>query len=672
MRILLFAIMMVSAGFAFSETVQLKSPNGHLSIKVSTDEKGLLWSLSSFDGGANGLRTLVLPSRLGLKFGGLPQYGAFRIVSKNESSKDTRWTNPLYCRENIRDHFNEVTVKLVEIETVKGCKAPRYLDLILRAYDEGVAFRYVVPKQQEIPGFQIMQELTEYCFEGNPEAWVTTYSHYNSSQESSFELKRMNEIPKEEYVGMPVLVKTNGKTVALTEAALSNWAGMYYKGDGNSLKTFLSPLPASSASLANVAVIRTTPAASPWRVAIVADNDLDLISKNDIILNLNPEPDKGLDFGWVKPGASSWDWWVESNNSLSTDLTMKLVDLAAQMGWQYHTIDGGWYGFARRPNHGPDVRIEPRPDFDLKRIVDHAAVKGVGIWVWLHWQALEDNGVDDTFAKLENWGIKGVKIDFHDRQDQWMVCWFEKVCRSAARHHIMVNFHGAFKPTGTERTWPNNVSREGIRGNEMCKFSNVITPRHCATLPYTRFLLGPGDFTPGSFGNVYMKDFVPHCKKGHRYGDENDHGKIWAEEIGTRAHSLALCIAYDSPLTTLCDWPERYLGADGIAALRSLPTVWRNTYPIAGECGAYYAVVREAYDGRFYFAALTDKRRLIDLKLDFLGDGDWMMSVFADDPELTPGDAKAIAVAERKVKRGQTISFELLSEGGSVAIFEKR
>ena len=245
----------------------------------------------------------------------------------------------------------------------------------------------------------------------------------------------------------------------------------------------------------DVAVIRMTPAASPWRVMVCADSDLDLLNRNDLILNLNPPPDPSLDFSWVKPGASSWDWWVDSNNSLSTDFTLKLVDFAAEMGWPYHTIDGGWYGWARRPNHGPDVPVEIRKGFDLHRIIARARKKGVGIWVWLHWEALQDNGVEETFAKLARWGVKGVKIDFLDRQDQWMVRWYESTARAAARHRLLVNYHGAFKPTGMNRTWPNQITREGVLGNEMTKFTGKITPAHCATLPFTRFLLGPGDFT---------------------------------------------------------------------------------------------------------------------------------------------------------------------------------
>ena len=663
---------------AQAETLFLKSPDGKLTLGFSIEESGLSWNLKK------GTKTLVNDSRLGLQFEGQTPLAPFKIVKKEQKSSDSTWKTMLYRRGEVRDHYNELTVWLEEAG--KEGSVPRKLGLVFRAYDEGVAFRYVIPEQNAFDGFQLMQDLTEWRLPGDPEGWITTYKSHFTSQEEEFPKQKVGSVPKDRLIGMPAVIEVDGLAIALCEANLTNWAGMFYRvggqtqSDGESdggqtpketvLEAVLTPLPKTEAATANVAVIRKTPAESPWRVVMVGDSPLDLLRKNDIIVNLNPPPEEGLDFGWVKPGPSSWDWWTDSNNSLSTELTLNLIDFAAEMGWPYHTIDGGWYGFARRPNHGPDVELEPRKDFDLKRIVAHANGKGVGLWVWIHWMEIDDVGIEETFSRLEKWGIKGVKTDFINRQDQWAVNWYDRVCRAAAKHHVMVNFHGAHKPTGTERTWPNNLTREGILGNEMNKF-RMVTPEHCATLPFTRFLIGPGDFTPGSFGNVFSKDFVPQSKRGHRYGDETDRREIWAEEVGTRAQSLAKCIAYDSPLTTLCDWPQRYRKAPGIEALRRLPTVWKSTKPIDGRPGEFYAVLRESHDGKFYFAAFSVKKRLIDLRLDFLDEGEWTMKVFADDAELTPGDARELETATRKVKKGQLTAFALVPEGGAVAIFER-
>ena len=670
-------IKMLLAALAFcgtcaaSENLTCTSPDGHVTIGFASDAKGMRWSLAR-----NG-KTIVEPSVLGLSFSLFKvqnrKLGEMRVVKKDTRHSDTTWTNAIYRRRTIRDRYNELSVTLEEVDAPR-----RRLGFVFRAYDEGAAFRYVVPEQDGVEGFELLGEHTEWRFPGKCRGWFTSYDNEFNSNEQPFRLRAMDALSNSEFIGMPATVEVEGQHVALCEAALVNWAGFYFKtpkggqpAGASVFEACLTPLPKSEAATSGAAVIRETPAMSPWRVAICADTQLGLLRNNDIIVNLNPPPEAGLDFSWVKPGASSWDWWVESNNSLSTELTMRLVDFAAEMGWPYHTIDGGWYGFARRPNHGPNVKLEPRKGFDLKKIVEHARERGVGIWVWIHWQEIDDVGLENTFSRLEKWGVKGVKTDFLNRQDQWIVCWYEKVARTAARHRIMVNFHGAHRPTGTERTWPNVMTREGVMGNEMSKFKAAITPEHCLTLPFTRFLIGPGDFTPGSFANAAGAKFIPQIKRGHRYGDETDRRLIGAEEIGTRAHAIAQCIAFDSYLTTLCDWPERYRGARGIEALRALPTAWKNTTPVDGACGKFYAVVRETQDGRFYFAALTVKRRSVGLKLDFLGAGEWKMDVYADDSELTPTDPKAIRLSTAKVSSGETVTFDMVDEGGVVAIFSK-
>ena len=662
----------------------VSSPDGRLQVSFRTDAKGMRWSLLR-DG-----KMLVKPSGMGFRFASGNHYdkdavkfAEMKVVGVKRSSSDTVWETKLYRRGKVRDRYNELVVELEEVEaravrvglgkTVVE-KFPRRMDIVFRMYNEGAAFRYSFPRQPAFDGFEIKDELTEWRFSPDVMAWTTSYAKEQTSQEKPFVRGPLAVVDKSKYVGMPVLVETQGSLLALCEAALSNWAGLFYRaapGDGDALLVAsLSKIPPSAAATPNVAVIASTPAVSPWRVAIVGDDEVDLLRKNDIIVNLNPPPDPEIDFSFVRPGASTWDWWVESNNSLSTDLALKLVDFASEMGWSYHTIDGGWYGFARRPNHGPNVRLEPRKDFDLARIIAHAKEKGVGIWVWIHWMKIDEVGLEETFLRLKKWGVVGVKTDFLDRQDQEIVNWCERVCRAAARHGIMVNIHGSFKSTGVERTWPNMITREAVLGNEMNIFRKSVTPAHCATLPFTRFLLGPADFTPGGFSNVYSKDFVPQIKKGHRYGDETDRCPHWAEEMGTRAHSIAQCIQFDSPLMTLCDWPDRYRNADGIEALRGLPAVWKDTRPIAGRCGEFYAVIRESHDGRFYFAATSVKARNIDLPLDFLGDGEWEMSVFADDPVRTPSDAKAISVGVRSVRKDGKESFSLCDEGGVVAVFK--
>jgi alpha-glucosidase len=650
---------------AFARMERVASPDGRLAVEAGENGGMLMWSAER-----KGAK-LVLPSALGLDFIEQGVKGPFKLLEVRRRTIDSAWTTRFYRKEKVVDRANEMTLSF------EGEGGGR-IDVVVRAYDDGFAFRYVVPEQKGFEGFQVKAELTEWRLAPGAEGWITSYKTFLTSQECEFKRRKVREISPKEILGMPAVVEANGQWMALCEADLTDWAGLFYRvpakgqpADAAVLSAALAPLPPSSAAAAGVAVIRETPAASPWRVAICGDTLLDLAAAGaDIVMNLNPPPEG--DFSWVVPGASSWDWWVDSNNSLSTELTLKLVDFAAEMGWKYHTIDGGWYGWARRPNHGPHVSVEPRKTFDLKRVVEHAKEKGVGIFVWLHWEAVEDNGVEETFAKLAGWGVKGVKIDFLDRSDQKIVRWCERVVRAAAKNKILVNFHGMYKPTGMNRTWPNQINREGIMGNEMCKFNAQITPVHTATLPFTRYLLGPADFTPGSFGNVHFKDFTPQSQRGHRYGDETDHRPIWAEEIGTRAHALALCFAYDSPLLTLCDWPERYRGAPGAEALKNPPTVWRSTIPLAGAPASHYAVAREAFDGCFYLAALTVEARRLELPLPFLGEGEYEAEFFLDDPVRTPTYAAAISVSRRAVRGGGTLSLDLCAEGGALVIFTKK
>ena len=652
---------------ALARMESVVSPDGRLAVEAGEEGGRLMWSAER-----KGAK-LVMPSALGLDFIEPGVNGPFRLLDVRRRAIDSAWTTRLYRKEKVVDRANEMTLSF------EGTGGGR-IDVVVRAYDDGFAFRYVVPEQRSFDGFQLKGELTEWRLVPGADGWFTSYKTFLTSQECAFVRRKVREISPKEILGMPAVVEVNGQWMALCEADLTDWAGLFYRvpakgqpADAAVLSAALAPLPASSAAAQGVAVIRTTPAASPWRVAICGDAPIDIAAAGaDIVMNLNPPPEAGMDFSWVEPGASSWDWWTDSNNSLSTELTLKLIDFAAEMGWRYHTIDGGWYGWARRPNHGPHVPVEPRKTFDLKKIAAHAKEKGVGLFVWLHWEALDDNGVEETFAKLAGWGVKGVKIDFLDRSDQKMVRWCERVVRAAAKNRMLVNFHGMYKPTGMNRTWPNQITREGVMGNEMCKFNAQITPAHTATLPFTRFLLGPADFTPGSFGNVHLKDFKPQSQRGHRYGDEADRRPIWAEEIGTRAHALALCFAYDSPLLTLCDWPERYRGAPGAEALKDPPTVWKATMPLAGEIGSHYAVVREAFDGRIYLAALTVEPKRLELPLFFLDDAPYEAAFYLDDPARTPSDAKAISISRRNVGQKDKLTLDLCAEGGALVVFSKR
>lgn len=656
------ALCVAGLGALYAQKAVLFSPDGQLAVHAETQNGALVWRVMRAG------KPFMLPSALGLDFIGPGPRPPFAIRRIERREIDTSWQTRFYVRETVRDRAREMTLVC---EDAQGLR----LDVVMRAYDTAVAFRYAIPRQDRLPGFQLKGETGTWRFAGDVKGWFTQYGGFKTAQEGAFSYRSASSLDTGHLVGMPALVETPQGWAALCEADLTDWAGLFYRlperpsAAGTTFASALAPLPAVSAASPGVAVIRQTPASSPWRVMAIADTPLALSGVQDVIMNLNPPPESACDFSWVKPGVSSWDWWVDSNNGLSTASTLAYIDFAAEMGWSYHTIDGGWYGWARRPSHGPHVKVAPRPIIDLPRLVAHARAKGVGLVVWLHWKALVENGEAETLAQLARWGIKGVKIDFMERSDQEMVRWCEKVVRLAARERLLVNLHGMYKPTGMNRTWPNQITREGIRGNEMLKFNAQVTPAHTATLPFTRYILGPGDFTPGGFANVFLKDFKPQTARGHRYGDESDLRPIWAEEIGTRAHALALCFAYDSPLMTFCDAPARYRGAAGSAALRNAPTVWKNTWPLAGEVGHSYAVARQSFDNRFYLAALTKESRTLSVPLHFLGPGRHTATLYRDDPARTPQDATALIEETRTVQAGDTLTLPLCDEGGALVVF---
>jgi len=478
-------------------------------------------------------------------------------------------------------------------------------------------------------------------------------------------------LPQQGVIGVPVLVDCGETKVAVCEADLVDWSGLLFR-TGNpwsqhrqTSTLFAAPPPRRDDG--KTIVKGQSRRQSPWRVMIIADTEAGLLENNDVIVALNPPPEGGEKaFDWVKPGVTSWDWWADHADmavATSTEAAIAQVDFAAEMGWSYHTIDAGWYGETR----GDSAKLDPRADFDLPRILAHAREKKIGIWLWVWWNVLDNklNGLEATFAKFEKWGVAGVKIDFMDREDQDMVNWYERVVRCAARHHLMINYHAAYHPTGMDRTWPNQITREGIRGNEMNKFFGWMTPEHVATLPYTRYLLGPADYTPGSFGNVFSRDFEPQAERTRILRAKGEKARVFPEEVGTRGHALALCVAFDSPLMTLCDWPENYRGQPGCDALRNLPTTWARTIPFKdGKIGENYTVLREAHDGTWFFAAYTVKARQVRLPFLALGEGDYEATVYADDPERTPKDAKALRIFTRRFTHRESLELPLCDEGG--------
>jgi alpha-glucosidase len=352
--------------------------------------------------------------------------------------------------------------------------------------------------------------------------------------------------------------------------------------------------------------------------------------ESDILENLNAPA--SFDASWVKPGKSAWDiWWSggyapELGHKLRMDTAgMKyFVDLAAEMGWQYQIVDWGWYGPAfasgAMPAPAPDGNItNVVPELDLPGLISYAKKKDVKLILWLLWNHV-DKQMDFAFPIYEKWGIAGVKIDFMDRDDQEMVDFYERVAKTAAKYHLLVDFHGAYKPTGWNRTYPNVITREGVLGNEYNKWSNRVTPEHTVTLPFTRGMLGGMDFTPGGFRQKTPETF-------RAVGSDSPGPFV----MGTRVHQLAMLVVYESALQVLCDSPYDYHSSPaGTDFLKVVPTTWDDTKVINGEVGKFITVARESKK-EWYVASMSGAdARILQIPLSFLGPGKYRAEIWAD------------------------------------------
>jgi alpha-glucosidase len=375
--------------------------------------------------------------------------------------------------------------------------------------------------------------------------------------------------------------------------------------------------------------------------------------ESDLIRNLSASSTIE-DTSWIKPGVMAWDHWWTGDTVMDTATIKQYIQLAADMGWEYQLIDWGWYGEPNKPQ-ADITRVVP--SLDMAEVRRFAEEKGVRLWLWLHWaDAQRGEAYQKAFPLYREWGIAGVKIDFMDRDDQEMVEWYEKITRAAADHRLMVNFHGAFKTSGFDRTFPNQITREGVLGNEYNKWSARVTPEHKVTLPFTRYLAGPADFTPGGFLNRQPAQFVPQKPTLVQ---------------GTRAAELALTVLYDSPLCCACDHPEHYRDQPGADFLKLVPTVWDDTRVLEGAVGVFLVMVRQSGNDWFLGALTNSQRRELAIGLDFLGAGRWKMRLWKDGAEAHK-NAAHLATEERSVGAGDNLTLRLAPAGGCVARFQRQ
>ncbi|PSJ37063.1 glycoside hydrolase family 97 protein [Allosphingosinicella deserti] len=651
--VVLAAFLASAATPALAADLRLASPSGRVEIVVGTSPERQPTYAVSFDG-----KPVLAPSGLGLDLvkGGRLSYG-LAVTGSTRQTVNRRYTLTAGKARDVADQFNELSVDFREGDA----GAPgRTLRIVFRAYDDGAAFRYVLPVQPQTAGTDIAGEMTRFDFPRDYQCWGLNLGRYGSSHEGEFDPVRASSLREHNLYDAPFVCSTGegGTTFALAEANLRNYAGMYLQGRGDGgVGTQVKLSPRLDDPLVAVRTRIGSETVSPWRVVMLADAPARLLQSN-LITSLNPDPD--FDTSWIKPGKSAWDWWngptlAGVQTAGTNDETVKrFIDFAAASGLEYMLIDEGWYmgaggGGLVRP--GVDV-TRSIPEINLPELVDYGRKRGVGLWLWLNWKAL-DAQMDEALALYEKLGIKGIKVDFMDRDDQAMVDWYHRLLRGAAKHKLMVNLHGAYHPTGLARTYPHYLTQEGVMGAEYNKWSRRVTARHNVTLAFTRQLLGPMDYTPGGFRNVRPEEFT--IRNAPPFVQT------------TRGQALAMYVVYESPFSVVADTPDAYRGEPGLDFISDVPVTWDETRAIAGEIGEYVVVARRK--GRdWYVGAMTNEQaRTVTLPLDFLGGGRFALTSWAD------GDVPTeLKVDRTSVGRGarQPITLQLAASGGAALRFK--
>jgi alpha-glucosidase len=656
--LLLLALCCAANPAVSAKQLTLKSPDGRNAVTLDTEK--LSYSVSR-----DGAR-IIAPSPLGLNLDiGSVGAGA-RLAGTQDSSADTRYQVVVGKAASATDRYQQLELRF------DAAPGPLRFSLLVRAYDDGVALRYAVPRQAGVARFKVMSEATQFNFAHDYTCWGANMGRFDSSFEGEYDPQPASRIRAYHNYMAPLVCKTGrGQTTfAIAEADVKNYPGFYLSGRSDAGLGVAVTLPPRFDNDRNYRFRKTVSAQvdlqtqdfqSPWRVVMLGDTP-GALTASQLIPTL-AAPSRIADTSWIKPSKTAWDWYNDwdldlpggARPGMDTATYKAFVDFSHDMKLDDILIDEGWsVGSDVEPNPQADV-TRARPEMDMPALLAHARSKNVGVWLWVQWQQL-DNQMDAAFKQYQAWGIKGVKVDFMNRNDQEMVEWYHKVLEKAAAHKLMVDLHGAFPPNGLNRTWPNYITQEGVLGAENNKWSARITARHNVTLPFTRMILGPMDYTPGGFVNATPASFAPR-----------NHVPM---SMTTRAHGLAMYVVYDSPFQMVADGPRAYRKADGSWAdgaefVQQVPTSWDETRVLAGDIGQYIVSARRKGDTWYIGAMSNEEGRTLDLPLDFLGKGSFEAQVLEDG--AAPGQLR-----QSRRQAGPTLKLKLAPSGGAVAVIRPR
>ena len=662
---------LLATGLAHADTYTLQSPDKRIQVAVINDARGLTYNVS-LDG-----NKVIADSALGLMINDLPLGNAELSVLGESKAKGKESFELLGRTKQVIEQYNSITLKFSAQDERK-----LQMNLVVRAYDKGIAIRYVLPSQSGLNQFTIQNELTRFGFANNYQCFGLNLGKFANSHEGEFDAIKASSIREHNLYDNPLVCKTGvGQTTfALAESDVRNYPGSWFTGRGDGglgVDIKLTPRFDSRADGLEKAAVRATMNAdgvqSPWRVIMLGDNPGDL-AESSLIAALG-EPTVIKDTRWIKPGKVAWDWWndnqvVIENSSvkpgMNTETYKAYIDFAATLGLEYILIDAGWHeGAAWTNTPGANV-LKPIAAMDMPEILRYAKSKNVGVWIWLQWKQL-DWQMEEALRTYEQWGIKGIKVDFMDRSDQEMVDYYHKLLTMTAKYHIMVDLHGSYPPNGLVRTYPHYLTQEGVMGAEYNKWSERVTATHNVTLPYTRMILGPIDYTPGGFRHAAPEAFSQLRRNTLPYVKT------------TRGQALAMYVVYDSPLQMLADSPITYSKTtgkwpqpenewqDGLEFIKSVPVTWDETHILQGDIGEYIVSARRKGNDWYLGAMTNESARTISIPLEFLGKGNYYAKIWQDGKTISELDKR-----EATHTATQSISLQLAASGGAVVVLTKK
>lgn len=645
-RIILSTILFLAGNtFLNAQGLELFSPDGEIKVSIDLKDK-IYYTISSED------QVLLQDNTMGLQLGAeqLGYEPALRHKKQSTVNETLHPVVPLKFSE-VKNHYNRLLLDFEGDYSVE-----------IRAFNDGIAYRFITDKSGE---FEIFNEEFVVNF---PEEYLvhlqqtpsfkTAYEHPYSHLKSS-EFK-----PSSEMSTLPVLIDTEGKhKILISESDLTDYPGMFLKGSANNgMRGVFPKYPLefedegdrSVRILERAEYIAKTDGKRtfPWRYFVISEEDGDLI-ENTMIFKLAP-PNKIDDPSWLRPGQVSWEWWngaspygVDFVAGYNEETYKYFIDFASEFGIPYIIMDEGWAETTTDP-------YTPNSEIDLFELIEYGKKRNVDIVLWLTWLTVEKNF--DLFKTFKDWGIAGVKIDFMDRSDQWMVNFYERVAKEAAENELFVDFHGSFKPAGLERAYPNVLSYEGVLGLEQM---GRAVPNNSVFFPFIRNAVGPMDYTPGAM--ISMQPEVYHSERPNSAG------------VGTRAYQMAHFVIFESGLQMLADNPTNYYRErESTEFITSVPTTWDETIALEAKAGEYAIVAKRKGDKWFIGGIANGKQRerTFEIPLDFLEkDRTYQMTSFEDGVNAF---RQAMDYKKRKLKVsvGDTVSIKMVKNGGWAAVIE--